>query len=109
MSKIHISEIADVVFEADIERVMGAIQPDCSFSLDDIDYDRTLGMPLFELQFQIRMKGMLDIICKGRCENLPIRIYPSVLLNLAKKDVKDINLILIKKRKYFHIEEVDHE
>ena len=98
MSQIHISEIKGLD-QANIKQIR-AVNPDCSFSLEEVDFVRTLGSK-FDM-------GMVDVICKGRCKNLPIRIYVQTLLELAKKDRKNINLILSRKRKYFHVEEVSN-
>ena len=99
MSQIHISEIKGLD-QANIKQIR-AINPDCSLSLDEIDFVHTLGSK-FDM-------GMVDVICKGRCKHLPVRIYVQTLLKLAKKDRKDINLVLSRKRKYFHIEEKNDE
>ena len=96
MSQVHISEIVEIN-QANIKQIR-AFNPDCSFSLDEIDSVYTLGSK-WDM-------GMVDVICKGRCKDLPIRIYVKTLLELTKKDRKEINLVLSRKRKYFHVEEV---
>lgn len=100
MSKVHVSEIVDVMSAS--PKQIRAINPDCSFSLDEIDYEKCLSGKYYESD----LKGaMINVYCKGRCKNLSIRVYPAVLLSIARKDRKDINLILVKKNYYFHIEE----
>ena len=98
LRQIHISEIKGIN-QANIKQIR-AVNPDFSFSLDEVDFVRTLGSK-YDM-------GMVDVICEGRCKNLPIRIYVQTLLDLAKKDRKEINLILSRKRKYFHVEVVSN-
>jgi hypothetical protein len=97
MSKhcLHVSDIKNIK-EATRKQIMN-IKPDFSFSLNEIDDVRTMGTK-YDM-------GQLDVICKGRCADMPIRISASTLLNISKKNIKDINLILNRKRKYFHVEE----